>query len=91
MNMLVLLHVLIALSSIVYTTYLFVRPSKSRLYVSYGLVALTLSSGTYLVISTHARLLQSCVAGLVYLGIISGAIAAAHYKLSAIKVDSKNS
>jgi hypothetical protein len=78
--MIVLLHVLIALSSIAYTTYLYFRPTKRKFYASYGLIAATLASGTYLVISTHSPLLSSCVTGLIYLGIVLTGVLAASRK-----------
>jgi hypothetical protein len=80
--MIVLLHVLIALSSIAYTTYLYFRPSKGKFYASYGLITATLVSGTYLVISTHSPLVSSCITGLVYLGIIMGGVVVAAHKFA---------
>lgn len=78
MPMIVLLHVLIALSSVAWTTYLNFAPSRRKFYAAYGLIGATLASGTYLVISTHSPLLSSCVTGLVYLGIVlSGVFVAA--------------
>lgn len=78
--MIVLLHVLIALSSAAYTTYLYFSPSKRKFYAAYGLIGATLASGTYLVISTHSPLLSSCVTGLIYLGIVLTGLLAAHRK-----------
>lgn len=78
--MIVFMHVLIALCSIVYTTYLYVRPSRRKFYVSYGLVAATLTSGAYLVMSTHAPLVSSCLTGLVYLGMVTAGLLAASRK-----------
>ncbi len=80
--MLVLIHVIIAISSIIFTAFVFVRPSKSKLKVSYSLTAITLASGTYLVWSTGAPILQSCVTGLIYLAVIFVGILATHYKLA---------
>ncbi|MEK7152663.1 MAG: hypothetical protein AAB834_01840 [Patescibacteria group bacterium] len=80
--MALLLHILIALSSVGYATYVFFSPSKSKLRVSYGLVALTLGSGTYLVWSTKAPILQSCMSGLMYISAVSLIIAATYYKLA---------
>lgn len=79
--MALILHVIIALTSMVYTTYLFVRPSRAKFYAAYALVALTLTSGTYLVVSTHARLVPSCEAGLAYLGVVLSGLVAAHHRL----------
>ncbi len=87
--MLVLVHVIIALSSVVYTSYLFFRPSTAKFRVSYGLIASTLASGTYLVIRTHSPLLQACTTGLAYIVIVSIGLAAAHHRFTtqANKID----
>lgn len=77
-RMIVLVHVMIALSSIVWTTRLYFRPSKNGFRGAYGLIACTLASGTYLVLTTHSPLLSSCMTGLIYLGIVLGGVAAAH-------------
>lgn len=82
LKMLILLHVGVALSSIAWSTYLFFAPSKAKIYTSYALVALTLGSGTYLVLSTHARILQSCIMGLAYTAVVSVGIVSAHTKLA---------
>ena len=84
--MLVLLHVMVALTSIIYSAYVFLSPSKSRLQVSYGLVAATLTSGTYLVLSTHSPMLQACMMGLIYTGGVLAAIVSARHKLGSTKV-----
>lgn len=68
--MIILLHVLIALSSIAWTTYLYARPSRRGFYAAYGLIAATLGSGTYLVIVLHSPLISSCLSGLIYLGAV---------------------
>lgn len=85
--MLLLIHVVIAITSIVFTTYLFFAPSKSAFYVSYGLVGLTLGSGTYLVLSAHAPILSSCITGLAYIGIVLFGLAAARHKLANAMTD----
>lgn len=81
MIMLLLTHIIIALSSLAWTTYLFFRPSKSGLRLAYGLVAATLASGIYLVIITRSPLTQSCLSGLLYIGASSAGIVSARYKL----------
>jgi hypothetical protein len=78
-------HIIIALSSIIFTTFMFVAPSRNKLYASYGLVGLTLATGTDLVISTHSRLVSACISGLLYLGLVSIGIVATHYRLATAK------
>jgi hypothetical protein len=75
-------HVIVALSSIVLTTYAFVAPTKRKIYTSYAFVGLTLATGTDLVITTHTALLSACITGLFYLGVVSIGIIAAHYRLN---------
>lgn len=83
--MILLIHIVIALTSIVSTTALAARPSAAKLRLSYALIALTLASGTYLVLSMHASLLSSCVTGLVYLGVAMSGVGVAYYRLAAEK------
>jgi hypothetical protein len=82
MLMLVLLHVLIALTSLIYTTWLNFKPAQKGIRAAYWLVAATLGSGTYLVISTGSNMLQSCMTGLVYLGFVTAGLASANYRLN---------
>jgi hypothetical protein len=79
--MVALLHVLIALSSIVYAAYLLIWPSKNKLIAASSLVGLTIVSGTVLVITTHTPLMSVCTIGLVYLGGMSMALIISYYKM----------
>lgn len=69
--MVVLLHVLVALSSIAFTALLIISPSKFRLKISYGLVAATLGSGTYLAAFYPNHLAQACLSGIAYVSFIT--------------------
>ncbi len=77
-TMLILFHVLSALSSIVWTTVLIFKPSLNGFRTSYILIGTTLLSGTVLVISSHSGLLQACTSGLAYLVILAVGIGLAH-------------
>lgn len=85
--MLVVIHVSIALTSIFYTGLTFFLPSRFKVHVSQVLIAATLISGTYLVVSTHANMISACVSGLIYLAIVSFGIVAAQNKLSKENLD----
>jgi hypothetical protein len=80
--MMLLLHIGIALTSLVVTTVLYIAPSKGKLQAAYILAAGTLASGTYLVMATHTHILQACISGLVYLAAVSFGIVAARRKLA---------
>ena len=80
--MLVLLHVVIALSSLIYSGYVFLSPSKYKIYGVYGFIAATLFSGGLLAFVSHAPLLSVCVSGLLYLGVTSVGIIVSYRKLA---------
>jgi hypothetical protein len=82
--MLILFHVLIALSSIIMTGYAFFVPTKAALRISYTLVGLTLASGTFLVMMTHAPMLRSCATGLAYLAFVVTGLMIARLKLRSV-------
>jgi hypothetical protein len=80
-SMIVFIHVLLALTSLVFSGLTYFSPSKNRLKISYVLIASTLASGTYLVISLHANMASACTSGLIYLAIVTFAAIGARYKL----------
>ncbi|HEV7454095.1 MAG TPA: hypothetical protein VGO07_02445 [Candidatus Saccharimonadales bacterium] len=86
--MIIVLHILIALTSLVQTTYVYFKPSSRQLRASYLLVALTMLSGFYLVATRPGSIAQACSAGLVYLLVVSFGIAGATHKLSVQRVRS---
>ncbi len=80
--MIILVHVTFALTSIVSTTVLAAFPSKAKMYLSYGLIAATLISGTLLIILTHVSILKTCISGLVYLCVVLAGLAFARHRLN---------
>ncbi|MEK7185738.1 MAG: hypothetical protein AAB675_00025 [Patescibacteria group bacterium] len=84
--MALILHIIIALTSIIYTSYVYIIPSKKKLQISYILAAATLTTGSFLLISKPSHLVQSCIMGLVYLGFVIFALASARHKLSSFDI-----
>ena len=80
--MIVLLHVIIAFLSMGHATYVYRKPSPSQLRATYGLVGLTTLSGVYLAIAAPKRIPEACTIGLVYIAVVSFAIAGATHKLA---------
>ncbi|HEX7041739.1 MAG TPA: hypothetical protein VF189_00675 [Patescibacteria group bacterium] len=76
------IHILIALSSLVFSGITFLVPTLKKLYFSYTLVGLTIVSGTYLIISKPAHMLTVCFEGLLYIGVVSIALLFANKKLA---------
>jgi hypothetical protein len=79
--MTLLLHIIIALSSVALTTITFIAPSRAKLRISYGLIGATLVSGAYLVLTSSAHMLQACVTGLLYVAFMTVGVIAARRKL----------
>lgn len=79
--MVILIHVIIALTSIVIASVAFFRPSIKKLMVSYGFILGTIASGTYLLVTVPSHILESCLMGLSYLVVVTSATIAAHVRL----------
>ncbi|HZP55215.1 MAG TPA: hypothetical protein VFB03_00375 [Candidatus Saccharimonadales bacterium] len=88
--MIALIHVSIALLSLVVTGFAYISPAKNKIYASYSLIAATLISGTVLAIVSHSHLLSVCTSGLLYLGIVGCGVFAAHRKMVAEASKTKN-
>jgi hypothetical protein len=84
--MIILLHLLIALGSILLTTIAYLSPSKHKLIISYTFVGLTLLSGTYMVLATQTSILRVCVSGLAYTAIMLVALQTIRSKLSSQEI-----
>lgn len=79
--MVILIHVIIALTSIVIASLIFFSPSIKKLIVSYGFIIGTVASGTYLLVTSPSHILQSCMTGLAYLTIVTVVTIATHVRL----------
>ncbi len=80
--MILVFHILSALLGLVAVTASMVKPSKRVLACSYGLLVATIATGTALVVSAHEHLLQTCMVGLLYVGLSLGGIVFAERKLA---------
>ena len=76
------LHIGIAIISVLFTAVVCVWPSRPGLRTSYGLVGLTLATGTYLVASSPSHMARVCVTGLVYVGVMFAGIWLARTRLA---------
>ena len=80
--MILITHIAVALSSLISSGIVFFYPSALKLRIAYILVALTLVSGFYLVLSKPAHMTQTCIEGLAYLAVVSYAIVSARHRLA---------
>ncbi len=90
LSMIIIVHVVIAVASLLLTSYAFIRPSERVINCAYALVAGTLGSGTLLVLSLPSHILSVCESGLFYLAVVSLGIVAARRRLATVKVVQKS-
>lgn len=64
--MLIIIHVVLALSSLLLASFNLLRPARNRMNVSYCLAVATLVSGGLLIIVNHASVLRTCMSGLLF-------------------------
>lgn len=79
--MLLVIHIVIALLSLVVASAVFFVPTIKRIAVSYGLIVATVGSGTALLIANPANLLHVCLSGLFYVTIVSIVTIATHVRI----------
>lgn len=80
--MILLFHIVCAFISVIYTAFISVQPSQSRLRIAYTLAGVTFISGFYLLSANPSHLAQACVVGLMYFGLVSFGIVSARNKLA---------
>lgn len=80
--MILLLHIGIALGSLGFIIPLYLQPSRAKMLAMGSMIAGTLASGVYLILSTHVSMVHVCVSGLVYLAIAGAGMAAAGRKFA---------
>lgn len=81
--MVILIHIIIALTSVIVASFVFFNPSMRKLITSYGLILGTIASGTYLLVTSPSHILQSCVTGLAYVTIVTVVTIATHVRIHA--------
>ena len=81
MSIIVLIHVIIALSSVGIASFSYFKPTLKRLYTSYGFIVATIASGTFLILTTSGSILRSCLTGLFYVTVVSIITIATHVRV----------
>lgn len=79
--MILIAHIILALSSIFFSTYVLFNPSRARIHGSYSLIASTLTTGVYLTLTHPTHLKQACISGVVYVATMSAIMISVHVKL----------
>ena len=80
--MLILAHVIIAITSCIYTSYIHFSPSRKKITASYFFIAATLGTGSYLIMSKPSHMVQSCAMGILYICFVTAVTISARHKMS---------
>lgn len=83
--MIIVLHVTIALLSIISATYGYSRPTTLNLKFSYAFILGTFASGFYMVWVEPAQMVRTCLTGIAYLAVVSAAVVVTRRKLAALE------
>lgn len=86
--MVLLLHILIAISSIGIATFTYFKPSMGRIGTSYGFIIATVASGTALLLTNPATLLHACISGVFYVTVVSLVTIATHVRVRKLATQS---
>lgn len=79
--MLLVVHISLAVLSLLVSTLTLVAPSARTVRTSGVLAAATLGTGTVLVLETHAALVSACTTGVLYLAVVLAVNSAAYYRM----------
>jgi hypothetical protein len=79
--MLLAVHILSAISCVLYNSLIVFRPSKRGLHIAYGLIGSTLLSGGLLIRSTDAPLKSVCLSGVAYIMFATTTVSISRYRL----------
>jgi hypothetical protein len=80
--MILVAHIIVAITSVVFTAFTALYPTQTKFRFSGWLIALMFLSGTALVILKDVSLVHACAMGLIYLGIMLSAMTVIHRKLA---------
>lgn len=80
MFMILIAHIVIALASVIFASFLLIKPSHAKFLANYSLIAATIASGTYLILSMHVNMLKTCMSGLTYLSLVAILTAVAQHR-----------
>lgn len=90
-TMILLMHILIAVTGLAVATFGLFRPTFARIMSSYGLIIGTVISGAILMFTTSADVLKTCLTGLAYVTVASLITIAAHSRVRRLAVESNES
>ena len=82
-KLMIILHILLAVASLVLSSINLVSPSEKKSGISYSLAAGTLATGALLIIVNNASVIRTCFSGIVFFAIVTLMNKVASHKLAA--------
>ena len=82
MPQILILHIILAVFSLILTGVLVFRPSKNKINAAFGLILGTLITGTYMIFSMNVNILVVCLEGLAFMGVVLAGIAIGKRRLA---------
>lgn len=82
--MLLFIHILSALTSLLFSTFGLFSPSRTKLLTSYLFIASTTLTGVFLIIENNASLAHVCMSGLAYLAVVLAEVYVMRKRLHAL-------
>ena len=77
-----ILHIALAILSVLFSSLMYFSPSKNRITASYAMLVGVALSGTFLVVTSHVQILKTCLVGLSFVGFTALAIYLSSKKLA---------
>lgn len=81
MASILILHITLAIASLILTGILIFRPSKNKINGTFALFLGTLATGTYMIFTMNVNILVTCLEGLAFMGVVLGGIAIAKRRM----------
>lgn len=66
----IILHVLLAVASLVLSSINFFNPGAKKSIGSYGLATATVASGILLIVVNHASIVRTCLTGVIFFAVV---------------------
>ena len=85
-----LLHIILAIFSLIFTGILIFKPTKQKINYTFLLFLGTLVTGTYMIFTMNVNILVTCLEGLAFMGVVLGGIAIARRKLAKEELTQKH-
>lgn len=82
MPAILILHIVLAITSLIVTGILIFSPSKRKINYTFLLFLGTLISGTYMIFTMNVNILVTCMEGLAFMAVVLGGIAIARKRIA---------